>query len=756
MEATNRELVTTILADLSLEEKVAQLGTVRIGSLLEDGEFSRERAIDEIPHGIGRVTRVGRESRLDPAALSRAVRDIQRFLEMETRPGIPAICREEAICGYAGRRGTAFPQSIAMASTWNPPLLERVADEISGQLRAVGCQATLAPVLDIGIDPRWGRIEETYGEDPYLVACMGLAAIEGFQTGDQGSVLATAKHFAGHGRPEGGRNRAPVSNSLRTLKQSDLWPFRAAVKRASVESVMAAYHAIDGVPCHADDRLLSGILRDEWEFDGTVVSDGRGIKLLCDDHHVVPDHTSAGTTALRAGIDVELPERECFGASLLEAVRAERIDERYIDRAVRRHLEQKSRLGLFDSAAPDPQRASAAFETDDQYRLARKVARESLVLLENDGTLPLSEAATVAVVGPNADEPRHLLGNYSYAAAESDDDGLEITTPLEAIRDRLKGGSLQYERGCGIVAENEPADRESQAFEAVRAIAETADIVVACVGGRSGIDVERDATGTAGEGLDRATLGLPGNQHALLEAVTETGTPVVVVLISGRPLSLAGRFDAPGAILEAWLPGQAGGRAIADVLFGDVDAAGRLPVSIPRSVGQLPVHYRRTALSASQQYVDETASPWYPFGHGESYTTFEYSELEVDEKTVPMGGSIDLSLAVENVGNRSGTEVVQLYVRDHESSVTRPVRELRGFCRLSLSTGERRRVSFSLPTDALALVDRTGEWIVEPGSFAVQIGRSAADIRLRETITVTGDPTPPSSPVAFSDSAVGE
>lgn len=756
MQSTNRELVNTLLEDLTLEEKVAQLGTVRIGSLLGEGGFSRERAFETIPHGIGRVTRVGRESHLDPKALSRAVRDIQRFLEEETRPEIPAICREEAICGYAGRRGTAFPQSIGMASTWNPPLFERVTDTISKQLRAVGCQATLAPVLDIGMDPRWGRIEETYGEDPYLVACMGLAAIEGFQTGDRESVLATAKHFVGHGRPEGGRNRAPVSDSLRTLKQNDLWPFRAAVERGGVESVMAAYHAIDGVPCHADDRLLTGILRDEWEFDGTVVSDGRGIELLCDDHHVAPNHAIAGRTALRAGIDIELPERECFGASLLEAVREEQIDEKFVNRAVRRHLEQKSRLGLFDSAAPDPQRACRAFDTDDQYRLARKAARESLVLLENDGTLPLSEAATVAVVGPNADEPRHLLGNYTYAAAESDDDGLEITTPLEAIRDRLPRGSVHYERGCTICAEDDPADPETTEFEAVRAIAKAADVVVACVGGRSGIDVERDAIGTAGEGLDRATLGLPGNQHVLLEAVTETGTPVVVVVISGRPLSLAARLDAPGAILEAWLPGQAGGPAIADVLFGDVDAVGRLPVSIPRSVGQLPVHYRRTALSASQHYVDETASPWYPFGHGESYTTFEYSELEVDEKAVPMGGSIDLALAVENVGQRSGMEVVQLYVRDHESSVTRPARELRGFCRLSLSPGERRQVSFSLPTDALALVDRYGEWIVEPGSFAVQIGRSAADIRLRETITVTGDPTPPSSPVAFSDSSVGE
>ncbi|MFC4248345.1 glycoside hydrolase family 3 N-terminal domain-containing protein [Natribaculum luteum] len=754
MQATDREIAATILADLSLEEKVAQLGTVRIGSLLEDGEFSRERAFETIPHGIGRVTRVGRESRLDPEALSRVVHDIQRFLEGETRPGIPAICREEALCGYAGRRGTAFPQSIGMASTWNPPLLEQVADEISGQLRAVGCQATLAPVLDIGIDPRWGRVEETYGEDPYLVASMGLAAIEGFQAGDRESVLATAKHFVGHGRPEGGRNRAPVTHSFRTLKQNDLWPFRAAVERGGVESVMAAYQAVDGVPCHADDRLLTGILREEWGFDGTVVSDGRGIELLCDDHHVVSDHASAGTTALRAGIDVELPEIECFGASLLEAVREERIDEKFVDRAVCRHLEQKSRLGLFDSAAPDPERASAAFGTDDQRLLARQAARESLVLLENDGTLPISDEASVAVVGPNADEPRHLLGNYTYAAAESDDDGLEVTTPLEAIRDRLGRASVRYERGCGILAEGGQADLESQEFDAARTIADTADVVVACVGGRSGIDVERDATGTAGEGLDRATLGLPGHQHALLEAVTETGTPVVVVLVSGRPLSLDGRFDAPGAILEAWLPGQAGGLAIADVLFGDVDAVGRLPVSIPRSVGQLPAHYRRTALSTNQHYVDEAADPWYSFGHGESYATFEYGELEVDAKTVSMAGSIDLALEVENVGNRPGIEVVQLYVRDREASVTRPDRELRGFCRLSLSPGERRRVSFSLPVDALALVDRDAEWTIEPGSFEVQVGRSAADIRLRETIAVTGAPTPPSSPVAFSDSTV--
>ncbi|WP_227377613.1 glycoside hydrolase family 3 N-terminal domain-containing protein [Haladaptatus halobius] len=755
MQTTNTELVTSLLADLSLEEKVAQLGTVRIGSLLENGEFSRERALKTIPHGIGRVTRVGRESHLDPTALARVVRDIQKFLEADTRPGIPAIFREEALCGYAGRRGTAFPQSIGMASTWNLTLVEQVTDEISGQLQAVGCQATLAPVLDIGLDPRWGRIEETYGEDPYLVACMGLAAIEGFQAGSWDSVLATAKHFAGHGRPEGGRNRAPVTGSLRTLKQNDLRPFRAAVERGGVESIMAAYHAVDGVPCHADNRLLTGILREEWGFDGTVVSDGRGIELLCDDHHVVPDHASAGVTALRAGIDVELPERECFGASLVEAVREKRIDKAFVDQAVRRHLEQKSRLGLFDSAVPEPERASKIFDTDKQHRLARNAARESLVLLENDGTLPLADEATVAIVGPNADAPRHLFGNYTYAAAESDEDGLEVITPLAAIRNRLGQEAVRYEQGCSVKAEDDPANFESHEFDATRAAADAVDVVVACVGGRSGIDVEREATGTAGEGLDRTSLGLPGHQHALLEAVAETGTPVVVVLINGRPLSLDSRFDAPSAILEAWLPGQAGGLAIADVLFGDVDASGRLPVSIPRAVGQLPVQYCRTALSADQHYVDEAADPWYPFGHGESYTTFEYSELDLETKTVSMARSINFSLEVENTGKRPGIEVVQLYVRDLEASVTRPVRELRGFSRLSLSPGERRRISFSLPVDALALVDRDAEWMIEPGSFELQIGRSTADIRLRETVEVVGEPTPPSSPIAFSDSTVG-
>lgn len=750
MQETDTERVAALLETLSLEEKVAQLGTVRIGSLLEDDEFSRERAFKEIPHGIGRVTRVGRESGLEPSALARVVRDAQSFLETETRPGIPAIVREEALCGYAGRRGTAFPQSIGMASTWNPELVERVANGTSSQLRAVGCRATLAPVLDLGLDPRWGRIEETYGEDPALVARIGIAAIEGFQGGRWGPVMATAKHFVGHGRPEGGRNRAPVSCSFRTLEENDLRPFRAAVERGDVESVMAAYHAVEGVPCHADERLLTEVLRDKWGFEGTVVSDGRGIELLTDEHHVVPDHATAGRTALRAGIDVELPERECYGAALLEAVRDGEISEVLVDRAARRHLDQKSRLGLFESAAPDPDRASEVFDSDEYRRLARRAARETMVLLENDGVLPLPTDATVAVIGPNADSPRHLLGNYTYAAAESDESGLDVVTPLDAIRDRLGTRSVGYERGCEVRTEDDPTNAESRGFDPATAAAEDADVVVACVGGRSGIDVERDATGTAGEGLDRASLSLPGRQQALLEAVAETGTPLVVVLVNGRPLTLSS-VDGLAAVLEAWLPGQAGGLAIADVLFGDVDASGRLPVSIPRSVGQLPVHYRRTPLSAGHDYVDESADPWYPFGHGESYATFEYANLEVTT-TVPVGGTIDISHDVTNAADRPGVEVVQVYVRDHEANVTRPVRELRGFRRLSLSAGERRRISFSLPTDALAFLDRDAEWVVEPGSFEVQIGRSSADIRLRETATVTGEPAPPSSPVATLDS----
>ncbi|WP_152042477.1 glycoside hydrolase family 3 N-terminal domain-containing protein [Salinigranum salinum] len=720
--------VDALLSRMSLDAKVAQLGTVRIGALLEDGSFSPEHAARTIPHGVGRVTRVGRESGLDPEPLSRAIADIQAFLRTETAHGIPAFVREESLCGYAGRRGATMPQAIGMASSWDPGLVCESARAVANQLRAVGCQVTLSPVADLGVEPRWGRTEETFGEDPALAARLTRAVVEGLAAG---GVDATLKHFVGHGRPAGGRNRARPTASLREMRDADLVPFRVGVD-AGAPSVMAAYNTVDGVPCHASEPLLTGVLREEWGFEGTVVSDGRGIEMLADDYGVTADRQAAGVLALESGVDVELPETECFGDRLVAAVREGQVAEAVVDRAVRRHLRQKIDAGVFDDAAPDEPTAATAFQTDEVRTLTRRAARRSQVLLTNDGVLPLSGTASVAVVGPNADTPRTLLGNYSYAGAENAHGGIEVVTPVDGLRGRV--ADCTHERGCGV-----RPDAPSDVGAAVAAAA-AADVAVACVGGQSGIDVERDSPGTAGEALDRASLRLPGRQRELVRRVAATETPLVVVLVNGRPLAVPEVSERADALLEAWLPGQSGGDAIADVLLG-ADPGGRLPVSLPRSVGQLPIAYRQDAVSTGD-YVFSDGSPLFPFGHGESYADVAYSAPVVDPGRVSTAGETSVSVTVTNVTDRPGTEVVQLYARAPSTSVVRPVRELVGFQRLDLAAGERATVHFDLSVETLAAHDATGRLVVEPGTVDLAVGRSATDHRATRSLVVTGDRQP--------------
>jgi beta-glucosidase len=713
---------------MSLESKVAQLGTVRIGSLLEDGTFSPDLARAEIPNGIGRVTRVGRESGLEPPALGSVVADIQTFLQSETPDGIPAFVREESLCGYAGRHGTTVPQAIGVASSWDPDLAREVAGLVGAELRAVGCNLTLSPVADLGVEPRWGRIEETVGEDPRLAAAMTEGVVGGLA--DSG-VDATLKHFVGHGRPAGGRNRARPTACLDEMRDADLVPFRAGIE-AGAPSVMAAYNSVDGVPCHANRALLTDLLREEWGFDGTVVSDGRGIEMLADDYGVAPDRQTAGLQAIRAGIDVELPETECFGDRLVAAVRDGKLPEATVDQAVRRHLRQKKQAGLLDEgwSAKPSKPVSDPFGAAESRAVVRRAARRSQVLLSNDGILPLAGDESVALVGPNADAGRNLLGNYSYAGAENADGGIEVVTPRDALDGRV--GDLSYARGCGV---RESADDD---IEAAVAVAEDADVTVACVGGQSGIDVERDSPGTAGEALDRATLGLPGRQRELVHQVAATDTPLVVVLVSGRPLAVPDVVEAAEATVAAWLPGQEGGAAIADVLLG-TDPGGRLPVSLPRSVGQLPVQYRQDAVSQGG-YVFTDGSPLFPFGHGESYATFEYGEFSVVADAVPTDGAVTASVTVTNTADRAGTEVVQLYASHSGGSFVRPERELIGFARLALDAGERALVTFDLSMATLAVHD-DGRLLVEPGVVTLTVGRNAEDTQGRETVALTGEAT---------------
>ena len=724
---------------MGLRAKVAQLGSVRIGSVLCDGSFDPALAREVMPHGVGRVTRVGRESGLDPEPLAAAIADLQSFLRSETPHGIPALVREESVCGYAGRRGAVVPQAIGMASTWDPDLVEAVAETVGDQLRAVGCGVTLSPVADLGVEPRWGRVEETFGEDPALAATMTERVVEGLS---RAGVDATLKHFVGHGRPAGGRNRARPTASLHEMRDADLLPFRAGID-AGAPSVMAAYNTVDGVPCHANRRLLTDLLREEWGFDGTVVSDGRGIGMLADDHGVAADRQAAGVAALRAGVDVELPETDCFGDRLVAAVREGLIEESTVNAAVGRHLRQKAAAGLLADRAPGPAATAAAdtFGTDAVRSLARRAARRSQVLLHDDGVLPLPDNASVAVVGPNADAPRNLLGNYSYAGAENESGGVDVVTPLAALRDRTE---VTHERGCGVRAG--PDDDLAAAVAA----AEDADVTVACVGGQSGIDVERDALGTAGEALDRADLGLPGRQPELVERVAAADTPLVVVVVGGRPLALPEVVDAADATLLAWLPGQEGGTAIADVLFG-ADPGGRLPVSLPRTAGQLPIHYRRDPVSRGD-YVFTEGSPLFPFGHGESYARFAYGALSVAPAAIPTDGGTTVSVPVENVGARPGTEVVQLYAGGFEAAGVRPARELVGFARVDLQAGERATVAFDLPAATLSAHDGSGDRRVRPGGVELAVGRSADDVRGRCALELTGNARAPAefAPVATS------
>ena len=719
------------LADrLSLEATVAQLGSVRIGSLLDDGAFSPERAREAIPRGVGRVTRVGRESGLEPHALARAVADLQSFLRSEAPGGIPALVREERVCGYAGRRGAVFPQAIGVASAWDPDLAESVAAATGRQLRAVGCRVTLSPVADLGVEPRWGRIEETFGEDPALAATMTRQVVDGLT--DAG-VDPTLKHFVGHGRPAGGRNRGPPTASLREMRDADLVPFRAGID-AGAPSVMAAYNSVDGVPCHANARLLTDLLRGEWGFEGTVVSDGRGIGMLADDYGVAADRQAAGVAALRAGVDVELPETDCFGDRLVAAVRAGLIEESVVTDAARRHLEQKAAAGLLSDSAsgPDPDRAADAFGSDAVRSLARRAARRSQVLLHVDGALPLDPDASVAVVGPNADAPRNLLGNYSYAGAENASGGVDVVTPLAGLRERV--ADVTDARGCGVRAGDDD-------IAAAVAAAEDADVTVACVGGQSGIDVERDSPGTAGEALDRAGLGLPGRQPELVDRLAAVDTPLVVVVVSGRPLALPDTVAVADATLLAWLPGQAGGRAIADVLLG-ADPGGRLPVSLPRSVGQLPVHYRKHAVG-SGGYVFTEGSPLFPFGHGGSYAEFAYDGCSVAPGSIPTDGGTTVSVAVRNVADRAGTEVVQLYAEPAGSGGVRPERELVGFARVALDAGQRATVRFDLVAATLSAHAGRRDRRVDPERVDLAVGRSARDIRARQPLELTGDAVVP-------------
>jgi beta-glucosidase len=733
MSAAARGRVKGILQRMTLEEKVAQLGSVWGRDLLENGRFSRRRAEDLLGRGIGQITRMsgGSPEVKSPKVAAEIVNDIQRFLTEETRLGVPAMVHEECLSGFMARGATSFPQAIGLASTWDPELMRGITSTIGRQMRAVGAHQGLSPVLDIARDPRWGRTEETLGEDPYLVARMGAAYIEGLQGEDYSSgVIATPKHFAAHGFPEGGRNRAPVHVPPRELREVFLLPFEAAVREAGARSLMNAYHEIDGVPCAASHELLTSVLRGEWGFRGFVVSDYGSVRMLMTSHRVAADEAEAAVQALEAGIDVELPRADCYGQPLLRAADEGRVSESTIDLAVSRVLTAKLLLGLFENPYVDAEAATKVFDTAEDRALALEAARKSIVLLKNDGLLPLSkDLGSIAVVGPNADSTRNLLGDYSYTAhLRCDVDAVPVVSVLKGIERKVsKQTKVYHARGCEVIGDS--TEGFTEALEA----AKRSDVVVAVVGERSGLS----PSDVSGEHRDRSDLGLPGVQEELVRALHETGKPTVVVLVNGRPLSVGWIAENCSAIIETWLPGEEGGSAVADVLFGDHNPGGRLPISFPRSVGQIPVNYNRKP-SSFGDYVSLGSKPLFPFGHGLSYTVFEYGSLTIAPEMVPTAGKVAVSCEIGNAGDRRGDEVVQLYVNDDVASVSRPAMELKGFKRVGLEPGEKKRVTFVLSMDQLAFYDRHMRLVVEPGTFRVSVGSSSEDIRLTGGFEVIG------------------
>lgn len=732
-EAVNNK-VKSLVKQMSIEEKIAQLGSIPASELLENGKFSREKALNLIGKGIGQITRLAgsRESPRDPASIATAANSIQRFLMEETRLGIPAIIHEECLSGLMSYGATTFPQAIGLASTWDPDLIRSVAIVIRRQMRALGAHQGLAPVLDVARDPRWGRTEETYGEDQYLVASMGAAYIMGLQGDDLSSgVIATPKHFAGHGFSEGGRNCAPVHVPPREFREIFLFPFEAAIRKAGAYSLMSAYHDIDGVPCAASRKLLTEILRFEWRFKGYVVSDYGAIEMLRTFHHVAADEKEAAVQALEAGIDIELPRLKCYGEPLLNAVKEGVISEAAIDEAVSRVLGVKFLLGLFDNPYVDIEKASSALDTQEDRMLALRTARESIILLKNDGILPLKKnLGAIAIIGPNADTTRGLLGDYSYTLhLGCERDAVRIISILEAVKSKVSPQTLIYfARGCDIY------DPSKNGFKEALEAASKSDVIVAVMGERSGLF---HLPALTGEGRDRASLSLPGVQEDLIEELYDTGKPLIIVLVNGRPLSIGRIAGKASAIVETWFPGEEGGNAIADVLFGDYNPGGKLPITIPQDAGQIPIYYSRRN-SSFRDYVFMSAKPLFPFGHGLSYTKFDYSSLEIEPGKVGPAGKVTISFYVKNIGELRGDEVAQLYIRATVASVSRPVKELKGFRRITLEPGERRKIIFTLHMDQIAFHDRDMRLVIEPGLYEVMVGSSSEDIRLTGKFEVAG------------------
>jgi beta-glucosidase len=741
--------VKDLLSRMTLEEKAAQMMCVwqtKAETMLDgEGNFDLPKAKKSFRNGRG-LGQVGRPSDAGGGKNARAMAEltnaIQKFFLENSRLGIPVIFHEECLHGHAAPDGTSFPQPIALGATFNPALVESLFTMTALEARSRGAHHALTPVVDVAREPRWGRVEETYGEDPYLVSRLGIAAVRGFQGDknfrDKRHLLATLKHFVGHGQPESGMNCAPANVSMRVLRETFLYTFREALREAGAVTLMASYNEIDGVPSHANKWLLRDLLRKEWGFKGFVVSDYYAIWELgyrpdTHGHFVAKDKKESCALAVKAGVNIELPDPDCY-LHLVELVKKGVLKESELDELVAPMLFWKFEMGLFDDPYVDPEEADRVVGCDEHRDLALTAAHEAITLLKNENNLApldLNAIKTIAVIGPNAD--RSLLGGYSGVPKHN-------VTVLDGIRQKAgKKVKVLYSEGCKItiggswnqdeVVASDPEEDRKAIAEAVR-VAKKADVIVLAIGGNE--QTSREAWNLQHMG-DRTSLDLIGRQEELVKAMVALGKPVIVFLFNGRPLSINYVAQNVPVIYECWYLGQETGRAVADVLFGDYNPGGKLPISVPRSAGHLPVFYNYKP-SARRGYLFDDVSPLFAFGFGLSYTSFAIENPRLTKKKIGPSGSTQVLVDVTNTGKRAGTEVVQLYIRDLVSSVTRPVKELKGFKKVRLEPGEKTTVALDITPAALSFFDVNMKYVVEPGDFEIMVGNSSRDADLQKLI----------------------
>ena len=749
---TTTTRVDELIAQMTVEEKIAQLYGVWVGASDSGGDVApHQHDVEEVvdleallPRGLGQLTRSFGTKPVDAATAALSLARTQERIREASRFGIPALAHEECLAGFAAWGATAYPVPLSWGATFDPDLVREVGERIGADMASVGVHQGLAPVLDVVRDARWGRVEETIGEDPTLVGTIATAYVQGVESA---GVVATLKHFVGYSASRAGRNLAPVSIGRRELNDVLLPPFEMAVRDGGVRSVMNSYTDLDGVPTAADRTLLTELLRDEWGFDGTVVADYFSIAFLKLLHGVADTWVDAAAQALEAGIDVELPTVKTFGDALVRAVEEGAVAENLIDTALRRVLAQKDELGLLDpdwSAVPpalagadlsDPEALRGTIDLDPPRNrdLARRVADEAIVLVRNDGTLPLAAPASIAVIGPNATDPYAMLGCYSFPTHvvtqhPGVEMGIEIPTLLDAIRAEFPSATVAHAAGTTVDG------GETDGLAAAAELAASADVVILALGDRAGLF----GRGTSGEGCDVATLTLPGAQQQLVDAVLDTGTPAVLVLLAGRPYALGRATQEAAGIVEAFFAGEEGATSVAGVLSGRVNPSGHLPVSIPADPGAQPTTYLASPLARRTEVSNIDPSPAFPFGHGLSYSTFSWSDAAASADRITTDGTVSVSVTVTNTSDRAGAEVVQLYLSDPYAEVARPVQRLIGYARLELAAGASADVVFDVPADLAAYTGRAGRRIVDAGEIVLSAGRSSGDLASSVSVWLEG------------------